>query len=194
MLGYGDEATADHPNVSTRSKNHGQQISQKDPRATETGSTTPQPTQSDEVTSIPNLDTHHLYQQPAAPTAVMFVPIEHEKQSGTRPVQDLEGSAANIVAEGEDTTTEGLRSMLDGERKVREQAEQRASGERKMRKQAKKDAKSRVHDLEQAEQKAKARIHELEKSGQKDKDRIRELEEKLKLQEASSGSGKDQTK
>jgi chaperonin cofactor prefoldin len=63
-----------------------------------------------------------------------------------------------------------------------------------MRKQAKKDAKSRVHDLEQAEQKAKARIHELEKSGQKDKDRIRELEEKLKLQEASSGSGKDQTK
>jgi len=75
----------------------------------------------------------------------------------------------------------------------------------KKRKQAKKDAKSRIHDLEQAEQKAKAkrkqakqkakaRIRELEKSEQKGKDRIRELEEMLKLQEASSGSGKDQTK
>jgi hypothetical protein len=37
MLGCGDDATADHPNVSTHSKNHGQQIGQKDPHATETG-------------------------------------------------------------------------------------------------------------------------------------------------------------
>ena len=46
----------------------------------------------------------------------------------------------------------------------------------------------------QAKKDAKARIRELEKSEQKGKDRIRELEEMLKLQEASSGSGKDQTK
>jgi flagellar motility protein MotE (MotC chaperone) len=89
-----------------------------------------------------------------------------EKQNGTRSVKDLDGSAANVIAEAEDTTTKGLRSILDEERKKREQAEQRASDERKKRKQAKREAKAR----------------------------IRVLEQKLKVQEASSSSGRDQKK
>lgn len=200
---HGDETTAEHSNVgqdmsqAAHSKNRGQQTSQKNPTATEAGSVAPQPTQSDGVASIPYLDTHHSSQQPAAPTAptaptaVMFVPTQHEEQDGTRSVQDLEGSATNIIAEGEGTATEGLRSMLDEERKMRQQAEQRASDERKKRKQAKKDTKSRIHDLEQAEQKAKGKRKQAK---QKAKVRVRELEEKLKHQEASSSSGKHQTK
>jgi hypothetical protein len=72
----------------------------------------------------------------------------------------------DFVAEAEDTTTKGPRSMFDEKRKKREQAEQRASDEHKKRKQAKKQANNRIHKLEQ----------------------------KLKLQKASSSPGDNRTK
>lgn len=158
--------------------------------------------ESEEVAETPDPATHPPDQQTAAPTAIMFIPTQHQTTSPSKPTTTSGSDQATVTGPKQAAPATGVPSDDDGlghEKQdiARHAQDSRGSApdsiteaegtttkglrsmlddERKKRKQAKHKAKTRIRELEKSEQKAKDKRKRHKQAERKAKARIRELE------------------
>ena len=153
--------------------------------------------ESQKVADIPDIATHHSYQQPAAPIAVMFVPSkQHQTTSPTAPTNAPEPGQATVtgIEQAEQTNGDPNDDSLGGAEQDETRSVQDLEGstsdfvaeaegtttkglrsmpheEHTKREQTEQESKDERKKRKQAKKQAKHRTRELEQAEQKAKDK-----------------------